>query len=497
MADLVGHYINGEKITPSNPTLDIYNPATAEVSNQLLLADKEVCDNAVQSSLKAFPTWAATPLIKRGKILFNLRNLLEKHQNELQKLITQEHGKTRDDAKGEIMRAIEVVELHTGILTELQGSLTPNVATDIDCYTFYEPLGVVAGVSPFNFPIMVPVWMLIPAIACGNTFILKPSEQDPSAPMFLMELLHEAKLPDGVVNLVNGNKQTVDYLLENQDIQAFTAVASTPVAEYIYTKATSLGKRAQTFGGAKNHAVIMPDCDINKTAAQLVGASYGSAGERCMAISVAVTVGEGTTKSFLEAIKPLIQKIRIDAGENDNVDMGPLISKAHLEKVKQAIATGIEEGAELIVDGRDFSHNNLSGYFLGPSLFANVTEDMSIYQNEIFGPVLIIVEVQNLDEAIALINRNQYGNGTAIFTNDGFSARKFSQHVSVGMVGINVPIPVPIASHPFGGFKNSAFGDIKMHGKESILFYTKRKTVTARWLQHDIITNSFNMPVHD
>lgn len=497
MVNTIGHFINGEVITPEEPRIDIYNPATAKITTQVLLASKKTCDAAVNSAHKAFPSWAETPIIKRAKILFRFRELLERHKDELKKIITTEQGKTLDDAQGEIMRAIEVVELHTGILTELQGGFSANAATDIDCYTFYEPIGIACGITPFNFPVMVPVWMLIPAIACGNTFILKPSEQDPAAPMFLMELLNEAKLPSGVVNLVNGNKDCVDHLLDNPLTSSFTAVASTPVAQYIYTRATSLTKRAHTFGGAKNHAVIMPDCDLKNTAKALVGAGFGSAGERCMAISVAVTVGKTTANALLENITPLIKNIKIDSGDKDNVDMGPLISEAHHDKVLNFIEAGVKEGARLLIDGRTFKHPELNGYFLGPTLFDNVTEGMSIYQNEIFGPVLIIMSVDTLDEAIALINRNQFGNGTAIFTQNGYSARKYVQSVSVGMVGINIPIPVPIASHPFGGFKKSAFGDTGMHGRESIHFYTRRKTVTSKWFSQEVSENTFVMPVHD
>lgn len=426
------------------------------------------------------------------------RELLEKNQLDLARIITQEHGKTLDDAKGSVTRAIEVVELHCGLVNQLQGEFSADVTNGIDCQTLRQPIGVCAGVYPFNFPVMVQIWMMIPAISCGNTFILKPSEQDPSAPVRLLELLSEAGLPNGVVNCLHGDKTTVDALLAHPDIASFTAVASTPVAHSIYTAATASGKRAHTFGGAKNHCVVMPDADLYQAASAIVGAAYGSAGERCMAISVVVAVGNQTADALIAKITPQIHAIRINAGDVHGADMGPLISSMHRQKVLAAVDKGISEGAKLIIDGRSFKHpKHPQGLFMSPCLFDQVHEQMSIYQNEIFGPVLVIVRVNNFEEALALVNRNQYGNGTAIFTRDGFSAREYSQRVQVGMVWINIPIPVPIANHPFGGWKHSSFGETNMHGQESIQFYTRRKTVTSKWPVSDVKGNAFIMPPHN
>lgn len=498
MPYIVPHYIAGKTtLEPNKKNHVIYNPARGEAIGQVDFASMATCDNAVAAAKHASLAWSQTPPIKRAHILFNFRELLEKNQLDLARIVTREHGKTHDDAIGSIMRGIEAVEFYCGLVMQLEGHVSANVSKHIDCYTIHQPLGICAGVSPFNFPVMVPLWMMIPAIACGNTFILKPSEQDPSAPVRLMELLSDAGLPDGVVNCVQGDKTTVDYLLKHPDIAAFTAVASTPVAKYIYTTATAEGKRAHTFGGAKNHAVVMPDADLDQAANALVGAAFGAAGERCMALSVVVAVGEKTADNLLAKLIPLIERIKIDAGEAPGCDMGPLISSAHRQRVLEAIHQGVDEGAHLLIDGRGFKHPHYpKGYFVGPSLFDNVTESMSVYQNEIFGPVLVVVRVADVEQALTLVNRHQYGNGTAIFTRDGYSAREYAQRVQVGMVGINIPIPVPIASHPFGGWKNSSFGDTHMHGKESIHFYTKLKTVTSHWPTTDFNGSAFNMPSH-
>ncbi|AHE65749.1 CoA-acylating methylmalonate-semialdehyde dehydrogenase [Legionella oakridgensis] len=498
MVYTVPHYIAGNAYTEkTDKRLTIHNPALGEAIGEVFSANQALCNKAIAAAQEAFPAWSDTPPLKRARILFKFRELLEKHQNELASIVTREHGKTLDDAKGSVARAIEVVEFHCGLMTQLQGTFSLNVANNIDCHTLRQPLGVCAGISPFNFPVMVPVWMMIPAIACGNTFILKPSEQDPSAPVRLLELLSEAGLPAGVANCIHGDKAVVELLLKQPEIQAFTAVASTPVAEFIYTTASMLGKRAHTFGGAKNHCVVMPDADLDYAANAIVGAAYGSAGERCMAISVVVAVGEQTGDQLLEKLVPLIQAIRVDAGDAPGVDMGPVISASHRQRILTAIDKGIEEGAKLMIDGRDFRHSQYpNGFFLGPSLFDGVTENMSIYQNEIFGPVLVVVRVPNFEKALQLINRNQYGNGTAIFTRDGYAAREYSQRVQVGMVGINIPIPVPIASHPFGGWKQSSFGDTNMHGSESIQFYTRRKTITSRWPVTELHASQFIMPSH-
>ena len=422
---------------------------------------------------------------------------MERYQLDLARIVTREQGKTLEDAKGSVARAIELVEFHCGLVTQLQGTFSANVSANIDCTTIRQPLGVCAGVSPFNFPVMVPIWMMIPAIASGNTFILKPSEQDPSAPIRLLELLSEAGLPPGVVNCIHGDKATVEHLLAHPDIVAFTAVASTPVAKAIYTTATAQGKRAHTFGGAKNHCVVMPDADILQAANAIVGAAYGSAGERCMALSVVVTVGESTAEALIHALTPLIKAIKIDAGDVEGADMGPLISSIHRDRVIAAIVQGVAEGASLLIDGRPFKHpQHPNGYFIGPSLFDHVDETMSVYQNEIFGPVLVIMRVANFEDALKCVNHHQYGNGTAIFTRDGFSAREYVQRVHVGMVGINVPIPVPAVSHPFGGWKHSSFGDTHMHGQESIHFYTKLKTITSKWPVTALNESAFSMPTH-
>ena len=481
--------------TPQKPQKDIFNPATGDCLGQVPIADLSICNQAVAAAKQAWPEWSNTTLSKRNQILFQFRSLLSENTTKLANLVTQEHGKTLEDAKGSIARGIELIEFHCGMLSQLQGTFSANVSQQIDCHTFRQPLGVCAGVSPFNFPIMVPIWMMIPAIICGNCFVLKPSEQDPSPSLFLFELLQQAGLPPGVVNCIQGDATTVEHLLVHTDIQAFTAVASTVVAEKIYHKAIQTGKRAHTFGSAKNHAVVMPDADFDQVAKALSGAAFGSAGERCMAISVVVTVGDETASRLLSVLLPEIKKIKIGPGIDSQSDVGPLISHPHQQRVLQAITQGVNEGAELLIDGRDFVHEqNPKGYYVGPCLFDHVTETMSIYQNEIFGPVLVIMRAADIEEAIALINRNQYGNGTAIFTQNGYAARYFSHHIQVGMVGINIPIPVPIASHPFGGWKRSAFGDTAMHGAESLHFYTKSKTITTKWFMGQQETCHFMMP---
>lgn len=499
MSYTVQHFVGGQLINdPSTPSHPIYNPALGEVIGQAHFASKSLCDQTIKTAKNAGVEWSQTPAIKRARVLFKFRELMEKNQLDLARIITREHGKTIDDAKGSVARAIEVIELHCGLVNQLKGDFSAEVASHIDCHTFRQPIGVCAGVSPFNFPVMVPVWMMIPAIACGNTFILKPSEQDPSASVRLFELLSDAGLPDGVANCLQGNKDTVDYLLAHPDIAAFTAVASTPVAQSIYATATAQGKRAHTFGGAKNHAVVMPDADLDQAASAIVGAAYGSAGERCMAISVVVAVGDATADALIAKMTPQIQAMRINAGDVPNTDMGPLISSVHRQRVVAAVDKGIDEGAKLIIDGRSFKQpEHPQGFFLGPCLFDDVTENMSLYQNEIFGPVLIIVRVPDFETALTLVNKHQYGNGTAIFTRDGFFAREYSQRVQVGMIGVNIPIPVPIANHPFGGWKRSAFGDSNMHGDESIHFYTHRKTITTKWPVNELKGNAFIMPTHD
>ncbi len=499
MVYTVPHYIAGKTCAETTTkSHDIHNPAYGETIGHVNFASRATCDNAVAAAKEAWMPWSQTAPIKRARILFKFRELLEKNQLDLARIVTREQGKTLDDAMGSVARAIELVEFHCGLVMQLQGTLTSNVSNQIDCSTLRQPLGVCAGVSPFNFPVMVPVWMIIPAIACGNTFILKPSEQDPSASIRLLELLTDAGLPPGVANCVQGDKSTVEQLLLHPDIAAFAAVASTPVARSIYTTATTQGKRAHTFGGAKNHCVVMPDADMDQTANAIVGAAFGSAGERCMAISVVVIVGVQTANTLVNKLIPLIKAIKIDAGDTKGSDMGPLISREHRQRVLTAINDGVKEGAELLIDGRDFTHKeHPQGYFIGPSLFDNVSETMSIYQNEVFGPVLVIMRADDFEQALSLVNRHQYGNGTAIFTKDGFYSRDYAERVLAGMVGINIPIPVPVASHPFGGWKQSSFGDTNMHGLESIHFYTKLKTITSKWPTNEFIEkNSFTMPTH-
>lgn len=498
MVDKIQHYIGGQFVNENTDRQHtVYNPAIGEATALVPLAGPEICEQAIKSAKNAFTSWSQTPAVKRARIIFKFRELLEKHHLDLARTVTREHGKTLDDAKGSVARAIEVVEWHCGLLNQSQGTFTADVASGIDCQTVRQPMGVAAGVAPFNFPVMVPVWMMIPAIACGNTFLLKPSEQTPSAALTLLELLSDAGLPPGVANCIQGDKNTVDYLLHHPDIATFTAVASTPVAEYIYTTATANGKRAHTFGGAKNHCLVMPDADLKQAAQAIVGAAYGSAGERCMAISVVVAVGDETADKLLTELLPQIRAIRIDSGDVAGCDMGPLISKAHQQRVAEAIDKGVAEGATLVLDGRSYQHPTLpQGYFLGPTLFDNVNETMSVYQNEIFGPVLVVVRVKDFEEALSLVNRHQYGNGTAIFTRSGYFAREFSHRVQVGMVGVNIPIPVPIASHPFGGWKRSSFGDTNMHGMESVHFYTRLKTTTSKWPITESGSNAFIMPNH-
>lgn len=495
----VGHFIDGKtSLTAFEQSHSITNPATGEIVGRVGFALPDTMEKAIIAAERAFVEWSKTSPVKRAKILFRFQALLEKNQHDLAKLVSLEHGKTLEDALGSIARGIEVVETNCGILTNLQGDYSHQVAQDVDCFSFRQPLGICAGVSPFNFPVMVPIWMMIPAIACGNCFILKPSEQDPSAPVRLMELLSEAGLPPGVVQCLHGDKNAVDYLIQHPKVQALTAVASTPVAKYIYQQATALGKRAHTFGGAKNHALVLPDADIKQTAQALVGALYGSAGERCMAISVVLAVGDDTANRLVKELIPLIEKIRVDRGDAKEVDMGPIINRTHLEKLRAYVAAGVKEGAELLVDGRSFVHpQHPNGFYLAPCLFDKVDPSMSIYQDELFGPIGCVMRVESVQAAIDVIQQNQYGNGTAIFTHNGEAARYFADSVNVGMVGINIPIPVPIANHPFGGWKQSSFGDCNMHGLESIQFYTRRKTVTSRWSVGQGSLQKFAMPTND
>ena len=478
----ISHWINGACVVgTSGRHSDIYNPATGKVQAHVALASDEELNAAVAAATAAFPAWAAAPPLRRARVLFRFRELFEKNLPRIAAAITSEHGKVLSDATGEATRGLEVVEFATGIPQLLKGEFSEQVGTGIDSWNMRQPLGVVAGITPFNFPAMVPMWMFPVAIACGNCFILKPSERDPSASMIIAELLKEAGLPDGVFNVLHGDKSAVDGLLDHPDIQAISFVGSTPIAEYVYTRGTAKGKRVQALGGAKNHMIVMPDADMDQAADALVGAAYGSAGERCMAISIAVTVGHTTADDLRGKLLERIANLKIAPGTDSASDMGPLVTKQHLERVRGYLDAGVKEGSELVVDGRNSSLPQGDGFFLGASLFDHVKPDMTIYTEEIFGPVLGIVRVNNFQTALDLINAHEFGNGTSIFTRDGDTARAFTHGVQVGMVGVNVPIPVPMAFHSFGGWKRSLFGDHAMHGPEGVRFYTRVKTITARW----------------
>jgi malonate-semialdehyde dehydrogenase (acetylating)/methylmalonate-semialdehyde dehydrogenase len=495
MSYQVAHFINGRTDSEQSRSQDIHNPATGKVIGQVAIAGKATVDKAIAAAKAAFPAWAATPPMRRAKIFFQYKMLLEKHLDELARLVTQEHGKTLADARGSVQRGIELVDYVCGIPNLLKGSYAEDVATDVDSYSIRQPHGVCAGITPFNFPAMIPLWMFPMAIAAGNTFVLKPSERDPSCAIRLAELAKEAGLPDGVLNVVQGDKEAVDTLLMHPDVKTISFVGSTAIAEYVYKTGTSQGKRVQAFGGAKNHCVVMPDADINQVVDAVVGAAYGSAGERCMAISVVVAVGDDLADALVEKIIPRVQALKIGPGTSPDVEMGPLITHEHWERVKSYIDSGVTEGAELVVDGRNIKpKGHESGFFMGGSLFDKVTPTMRIYKEEIFGPVLVVVRVPDFETALKLVSDHEYGNGAAIFTRDGNTARTFASKVQVGMIGINVPIPVPVGYQTFGGWKRSIFGDIHMHA-ESVLFYTKVKTITQRWLK-PAKGADFNIPTH-
>jgi len=478
----VNHWINGARVAGSSGRSGpVYNPATGEVAREVDFASTEEVADAVRVAREAFPGWRATSISKRTEILFRMRNLVEQHREEIAAHLTREHGKVRLDALGEVARGLENIEFATGIPHLLKGGFSEQVSGGIDVYQIRQPLGVVAGITPFNFPAMVPMWMFANAIACGNTFILKPSEKDPSASVYLAELWKEAGLPDGVFNVVHGDKVAVDAILEHPDIAAVSFVGSTPIARYIYETGTKNGKRVQALGGAKNHMIVLPDADIEMAADAAVSAAYGSAGERCMAIAVVVAVGD-VADPLVDAIEERLPKITIGPGHEESSEMGPLITKEHRDKVASYLDSGISQGATLRADGRQHVlYSESEGFFLGVSLLDNVTPEMECYRNEIFGPVLEVVRVPDYPSALALVNGNEYGNGTAIFTRDGGAARQYQFDVEVGMVGINVPIPVPVAYYSFGGWKASLFGDLHMYGPEGINFYTRSKVVTARW----------------
>jgi malonate-semialdehyde dehydrogenase (acetylating)/methylmalonate-semialdehyde dehydrogenase len=479
----VNHWINGARVAgTSGRKGPVYNPATGETAREVDFASAEEVDAAVAAAQAALPGWRATSISRRTEILFRMRNLVDQHREEIAALLTREHGKVRTDALGEVARGLENIEFATGIPHLLKGSFSEQVSTGIDVYQIRQPLGVVAGITPFNFPAMVPMWMFANAIACGNTFILKPSEKDPSASVYLAELWKEAGLPDGVFNVVHGDKVAVDRILEHPDIAAVSFVGSTPIARYIYETGTKAGKRVQALGGAKNHMVVLPDADIPMAADAAVSAAYGSAGERCMAISVVVAVGD-VADPLVEAIEERLPRIKVGPGHEEGSEMAPLITKEHRDKVASYLDEGKHQGATLRVDGREhvLYDQDRGGFFLGVSLLDNVSPEMECYRNEIFGPVLEIIRVPDYPSALNIVNDNQYGNGTAIYTRDGGAARQYQFDVEVGMVGINVPIPVPVAYYSFGGWKASLFGDLHMYGPEGIQFYTRAKVVTARW----------------
>ncbi len=483
MSQQIGHFINGQIVAgQSGRSAKIHNPALGQATGEVALASADEMREAIAVAEAALPSWSATPPLRRARVMFKFKELIEKNMDELAAMVSAEHGKVISDAKGSITRGLEVVEFACGIPHLLKGEHSENVGTGVDSHSARQPMGVCAGITPFNFPAMVPMWMFPISIACGNTFILKPSEKDPSCPMRLAELLKEAGLPDGVFNVVNGDKEAVDTLLEDERVKAVSFVGSTPIAEYVYKTGTANGKRVQALGGAKNHMVVMPDADMDQAVDALMGAAYGSAGERCMAISVAVAVGDETADTLIEKLAPKVEGLKVAHYEVADAEMGALISAEHLAKVTGFVDAGVSEGAKLVVDGRGKKPEGLeNGYFIGGCLFDNVTSDMSIYKEEIFGPVLAIVRVDTFNEAVKLVNDHEYGNGTAIFTRDGDSAREFSHKIQIGMVGVNVPIPVPMAFHSFGGWKRSLFGDHSMHGPEGIRFYTRLKTVTTRW----------------
>jgi malonate-semialdehyde dehydrogenase (acetylating)/methylmalonate-semialdehyde dehydrogenase len=479
----LSHFIAGKPVRgTSGRFTDGFQPMTGEVISKIPLASKAEVRSAVENAKAAQPAWAATNPQRRARVLMKFLQLVERDNEVLAATLAREHGKTIADARGDIQRGVEVAEFAIGIPHLMKGEFTDSAGPAIDIYSLRQPLGVVAGITPFNFPAMIPMWKFAPAIACGNAFVLKPSERDPSVPLMLAQLLVEAGLPAGILNVVNGDKDAVDALLDDPDVQAIGFVGSTPVAQYIYARGTAAGKRVQCFGGAKNHMVIMPDADMDQAVDALVGAGYGSAGERCMAVAVAVPVGKGTADALLAKLVPRVESLKIGPSTDATADFGPLVTRQALERVKSYVDLGIKEGARLVVDGRDFRMQGYeNGFYMGGCLFDEVTKDMRIYKDEIFGPVLSVVRAHRYDEALALCNDHEYGNGVAIFTRDGDAARDFASKVQVGMVGINVPIPVPLAYYTFGGWKRSAFGDLNQHGPDSVRFYTKTKTVTSRW----------------
>jgi malonate-semialdehyde dehydrogenase (acetylating)/methylmalonate-semialdehyde dehydrogenase len=491
-----GHFIGGKHVAgKSGRTAEVFQPMDGTVRATVALASKAEMRAAVENAKAAQPDWAATNPQRRARVLMKFLDLIARNNDELADILAREHGKTIADAKGDIQRGVEVVEFALGVPHLMKGEFTDGAGPGIDSYSMRQPLGVVAGITPFNFPAMIPLWKLAPAIACGNAFILKPSERDPGVPMRLGELFVEAGGPPGILNVVNGDKEAVDAILDDADIQAIGFVGSTPIAQYIYARGTATGKRVQCFGGAKNHMVIMPDADMDQTVDALMGAGYGSAGERCMAISVAVPVGKATADELIKRLIPRVEALKIGPSTDASADYGPMVTKAHLDKVKSYVDIGQKEGAKLVVDGRGFKMQGYeNGFYMGGCLFDGVTKDMRIYREEIFGPVLSVVRATNYGEALGLCNDHEYGNGVAIFTRDGDAARDFASKVQVGMVGVNIPIPVPVSYYTFGGWKRSGFGDLNQHGPDSIRFYTKTKTITSRWPSGVKDGANFNIP---
>ncbi|HUC61457.1 MAG TPA: CoA-acylating methylmalonate-semialdehyde dehydrogenase [Alphaproteobacteria bacterium] len=491
----IGHFIANKAVAgASGRFADVFNPATGEVSARVALASKAEIDRAVAAARAAFPKWAQTPALVRARAMFKYKELLEKNRDRLASLIGSEHGKVLADAQGEVTRGIEVVEFACGIPHLLKGEFTENVGTNVDSYSVRQPLGVCAGITPFNFPAMVPMWMYPVAVACGNAFLLKPSERDPSTPYLLGELLAEAGVPAGVFNVINGDKEAVDAILAHPGIDAVSFVGSTPIAEYVYHTGTAHNKRVQALGGAKNHMVVMPDADMGQATDALMGAAYGSAGERCMAVSVAVAVGQAGD-ALVDRLAPRVRALKIGPSTDPEAEMGPLVTRQAYERVKSYVDLGVREGAELVVDGRGLSLQGYEkGFFLGGCLFDRVTPDMRIYKEEIFGPVLAVVRAKDYEQALDFVNAHEFGNGTAIFTRDGDAARDFAARARIGMVGVNVPIPVPMAFHSFGGWKRSLFGDHYVHGMEGVRFYTHLKTVTSRWPTGIRAGAEFTMP---
>ena len=489
------HWIDGRRVGGTSGRFgDVYNPASGELTARVPFASEAEAAKVVASAAKAFPGWAATPPLRRARVMFKFNELMNQHRDELAKVITSEHGKVFSDAQGEVTRGIEVIEFACGIPQLLKGEFTEQVGGGIDAWSVRQPLGVAVGISPFNFPAMVPLWMLPVALACGNSFILKPSEKDPSASLIIAELLKESGLPDGVFSVLHGDKTAVEALITHPDVASVSFVGSTPIAESIYRTGTATGKRVQALGGAKNHLVVLPDADMEQATDALIGAAYGSAGERCMAISVAVAVGKAA-EPLMAKLEPRVRALKIGPGTDPDAEMGPLVTKQHLDKVSSYVDIGVKEGAKLVVDGRGLKLQGYeNGFFIGGTLFDGVKADMRIYKEEIFGPVLSVVRAPDFDTAVKLINDHEFGNGTSIFTRDGDAAREFCNQIKVGMVGVNVPIPVPMAFHSFGGWKRSLFGDHYMHGPEGVRFFTHLKTITSRWPTGIRAGSEFVMP---